>query len=201
MYIFINYLEERRVPSTADEAKERTDRAQASEPEAGEMQVDGSPIDKLRTDRRPASVGFQTVLCRKNVLLEVEQSDTIKKVKSRIEEQEGIPADQSILAYKRQVLDDDASIGDLKFIHNEVVIQLFLTKIKIFYQTLSGQLKPLKVKSMHTVVEVKAKIERREGIARQSFCLAYAGFELDDDRTLLNYGIHQCLTLQMNPRP
>lgn len=194
MYIFINYLEERRAPSA--EATQKAGRAQ----ESGEMQVDELPsVDQLGKDWHPPA-GLQTVLCRKNVLLEVERLDTIKNVKTKIEKQEGVRADQSILTYKRQVLDDNASIGELRFINNETVIQLFLVEIQIFYQTLDGQLKTLQVKSLHTVAEVKGEIERREGIDRQSFDLAYAGFELDDDRTLLNYGIHQCLTLQMNLR-
>ena len=138
----------------------------------------------------------QLVLCKKNVLLEVDQSDTIKQVKLRIEQQEGILADQSVLAFKLQLLDDDALVGDLKFIQNETVIKLFPKNILIFYKTLDGQLKQLKVKSIDTVGEVKDKIKLNEGIARKSFALAYGDFELDDNRTLLSYGIHQCLTLQ-----
>ena len=140
------------------------------------------------------------MLCKKNVLLEVKPSNTIKKVKSKIENQEGIKADESILAFKRQVLDDSALIGDLKFIQNETVIQLFLKQIKIFYKTPGGRLKALQVESMQTVGEVKGKIERRESTTAESFALAYGGFELDDGRTLLSYGIHQCLTLQMNSK-
>lgn len=181
MYIFVNYVEEKHVS---------TDQTTGSPPNSDQMQTNELSINLIE------SPTVQLVLCKKNVLLEVDQSDTIKQVKLRIEQQEGILADQSVLAFKLQLLDDDALVGDLKFIQNETVIKLFPKNILIFYKTLDGQLKQLKVKSIDTVGEVKDKIKLNEGIARKSFALAYGDFELDDNRTLLSYGIHQCLTLQ-----
>lgn len=182
MYVFVNLLEEKR-------------------PSSDGKPTTNPPIFEPPTVKKPTTKESPViVLCKKNILLEIERSDTIRKVKSKIEAKERVAADQSILAFKHQVLDDNALIADLKFIHNETVLELFRKSIKIFYQTLACQLKSLSVKSMSTIDDVKDQIGRREGAAKDSFTLAYEDFELDDDRTLLSYGIHQCLTLQMNPK-
>ena len=178
MYVFVNMLEEKRLLS---------DEKQTNSPPTIEPSAVNKSISK------PV-----TVLSKKNILLEINRSDTIQTVKSKIEHQEHVAADQSILAFKRQALDDNAVIADFNFIHNETVLELFQKSVKIYYKTLACQLKSLTVQSMETIDDVKQQIERRDGTAKDSFTLAYENFELDDDRTLLSYGIRQGLTLRMN---
>ena len=65
-------------------------------------------------------------LTRKTVNLEVEASDTVKNIKSKIQDKEKIPPDQQILIFASRRLEDDKQLS-YYFIQNECTLYLVIT--------------------------------------------------------------------------
>ena len=95
------------------------------------------------------------------IIIDVNNFDTIKNIKKKIENQEGIPIEQQVLLFNGEKL-KDINIIYLNKIQKDSVILLTLRNIfKIFVETINGNTITLNVKPSDTIKEIKEQIKNK----------------------------------------
>merc|ERR1711964_348589 len=127
----------------------------------------GIPPDQQRLIFAGKQLEDGRTLTGKTITLEVESSDTIDNVKSKIQDKEGIPPDQQRLIFAGKQLEDGHTLSDYN-IQKESTLHLVLRLrggvMQIFVKTLTGKTITLDVEPNDTIQNVKAKVQDKEGI-------------------------------------
>ena len=133
---------------------------------------------------------FVEILSGIIIQFNIECLDTIKNIKEKIKDREGIPIEQQILFLDGKELEDNKTLFDYSV--QKFIIPLDLSikgVIKILFKMLTGKNFYLLVKSSDTLKETKIKIENKEKIPIEQQRLLFAGKELEDNKTFNDYNI------------
>ncbi|CAF4732066.1 unnamed protein product, partial [Rotaria socialis] len=131
------------------------------------------------------------------ITLEVNPRDTIEHVKTKLQDEEGIPADQQRLVCKGEELESSRTLSDYK-IEKESTMHLVIRRSEgmlIFFKTLTGTVFIYELEPSDTVAYIKAKIEHDISIALRQQKLILAGKTLHNDQTLSYYNIQKGTTI------
>lgn len=136
---------------------------------------------------------FVRVFGEKTISLMVKPSDTISRVKKRIEEKECIPSDRQRLIYGGKQFENERTLSDYN-VERDSTLHLLLrldfgTQMRIFVSTVTGKKITLEVEPSDLIKTVKQMIHKGAGCPPDHQRLIFNGKQLEDGLALRHYNI------------
>lgn len=126
---------------------------------------------------------------------------TVYELKAKIEQIEGVPINQQRLIYAGKVVEDEMALADYHIGSDSVIHMVLHRRLDpvLYVNTLTGNTITIDIsdKTQHSISDIKAKIEEKEGIPPYKQRLIFARKQLEDAKTLDNYNIANEATLHL----
>lgn len=141
---------------------------------------------------------------RKLINFECEQTDKIESIKEKLSTESGIPIKQMKIFSEGKELDDQDTVLVYELPPPKLfdLVQVNEDEGIVFVERYNVQFIPINAKKNDKIIDIKSKIEKREGIPVSDQKLAFKDKNLDDDATLedcnINLGSKDQLTLILN---
>ncbi|KAK7108510.1 uncharacterized protein [Littorina saxatilis] len=135
------------------------------------------------------------------MLIEVNLSDTVARVKQKIREQEGIPAEQQTLKLHAKDLMDHLTVCDYNITEGCSLDMILCPVTQVFLKTLGGTTVSLETKPSDTVGNILAKVAEKERYPLQHYYLECEAKKLDTRQTLAEQNVPNKATLYLCLRP
>jgi ubiquitin len=144
---------------------------------------------------------FVEKLNGETIKLEVESTDTIGRIKVKIQDKFDYHTSFMHLDFDGKELEDNRKLEEYN-IQNESLLHLSIIppKMHIFIKNLVGKTFTLEVKCTDTIYSVKAKIQEIEGIPIKRQKLIFRGVLLENGQDLATYNIQNEDTLIIVPK-
>ena len=127
-------------------------------------------------------------LNKKNFFIEVESSDTLKKLKKKIEDKQEILPNKFKLILNGEKLEHNKTIRDYELNRNIIYLE-YDENFEIFLLTPNEEVYNLNVKPSDKIINIKEKIKDKLDILPNQYKLIFNENELEEYKTLDDYNI------------
>jgi ubiquitin C len=138
-------------------------------------------------------------LSGKRIFFEIDLDEHIEDIKTLIQWKEGIPNSEQRLFFGSIELEGNNTLAKYG-IHNDSTLKLFIrytNNLKIFVTRETQKPILLEVAPSYSIEDIKVLIQEQEGILKERTSLIFEGTELENRKSLSNYGIYNLCTLNL----